>query len=124
VNSITQNAAIAALTGSQQCVTDMLAEYKRRRDQVLAWLAEEPRFVCAVPKGAFYLFPSISEFLSPNGTRTSLEFTDGLLREEHVVTTPGEAFDAPGYLRLYYATSVEQLREGVTRLIRYARQHS
>lgn len=124
VNSITQKAAIAALTGSQQCVTDMLAEYKRRRDQVLAWLAEEPRFVCAVPKGAFYLFPSISEFLSPNGIRTSLEFTDGLLRDEHVVTTPGEAFDAPGYLRLSYATSIEQLREGVTRLIRYARQYA
>jgi aspartate aminotransferase len=124
VNSITQKAVVAALTGSQQCVTDMLAEYKRRRDQVLAWLAEEPRFACAVPRGAFYLFPSVGEFLSPDGLRTSIEFTEGLLRDEHVVTTPGEAFDAPGFLRLSYATSLDQLREGVTRLIRYARQHA
>jgi aspartate aminotransferase len=122
INSIAQRAAVAALTGSQQCVADMLAEYKRRRDQVLAWLAEEPRLECAVPQGAFYLFPSISEFLSPDGLRTSLDFADGLLRDEHVVTTAGEAFDAPGYLRMSYATSLDQLREGVTRLIRFARR--
>ncbi len=121
VNSITQKAALAALTGPQQCVTDMLAEYKRRRDQVLVWLAEEPRFECAVPQGAFYVFPSIGDFLSPDRRRTSLEFADALLAEEHVVTTAGEAFDAPGFLRLSYATSLERLREGITRLIRFAR---
>ena len=121
VNSITQRAAIAALTGPQQCVDDMLAEYHRRRDQVLAWLAEEPRLRCAVPQGAFYLFPDVSDFLSPDRTRTSVEFSDALLEQEHVVTTAGEAFDAPGYLRLSYANSLERLREGTTRLIRFAR---
>ena len=95
----------------------MLNEYKARRDQVLAWLAEEPRLECAVPQGAFYLFPSVSEFLSPDGHRTSLEFADALLRDEHVVTTAGEAFDTPGFIRLSYATSLDRLREGVTRLI-------
>jgi aspartate aminotransferase len=122
VNSITQKAAIAALTGPQQCVADMLAEYKRRRDQLLAWLAEEPRLRCAVPQGAFYLFPDVTDFLSPDGVRTSLELSDGLLAAEHVVTTPGEAFDAPGFIRLSYAASLERLREGATRLIRFARQ--
>ena len=122
VNSITQRAAVAALTASQECVGDMLAEYKQRRDQVLAWLAEEPRLRCAIPSGAFYLFPSVSDFLSPTGRRTSLEFADALLRDEHVVTTPGEAFDCPGYIRLSYATSLDRLREGVTRLIRFARE--
>jgi aspartate aminotransferase len=121
VNSITQKAVIAALTGSQQCVKDMLAEYQRRRDRVLRWLAEEPRLRCAVPQGAFYLFPDVTDFLSPDGIRTSLEFCDRLLAEEYVVTTPGEAFDAPGALRLSYAASLEQLREGVTRLIRFVR---
>jgi aspartate aminotransferase len=121
VNSITQKAAVAALTGPQQCVMDMLVEYQRRRDQLLAWLGEEPRLRCAVPQGAFYLFPDISDFLSPDGVRTSLEFADGLLRDEHVVTTAGEAFDAPGYLRISYAASLDRLREGATRLIRYAR---
>ena len=122
VNSITQRAAVTALTGSQQCVTDMLTEYKQRRDHVLGVLAGESRIKCAVPQGAFYVFPDISAFLSPNGVRTSLEFADGLLRDEHVVTTAGEAFDAPGFLRLSYAASVERLNEGLSRLFRYARK--
>ena len=78
----------------------MRDEYQRRRDQLLAWLAEEPRLRCATPQGAFYLFPSVADFLSPDGVRTSAEFSDGLLRDEHVVTTAGEAFDAPGFVRL------------------------
>ncbi len=123
-NSITQYAAITALTGSQQCVTDMLREYQLRRDEVLSWLAEEPRLRTAVPQGAFYVFPDISDFLSPDGFRTSMEFTDALLAQEHVVTTPGEAFDTPGFLRISYANSLENLREGVTRLIRFARGHA
>jgi aspartate aminotransferase len=123
-SSISQYAALAALTGPQECVTEMLAEYQRRRDQVLVWLAEEPRLRCAVPQGAFYLFPDVSDFLSPNGLRTSADFCDALLEEEHVVTTPGEAFDTPGFLRLSYATSLERLREGVTRIIRFARKHA
>lgn len=123
-SSISQYAAVAALTGPQECVTEMLDEYQRRRDQVLQWLAEEPRIRCAVPQGAFYVFPDIGDFLSPSGLRTSLEFADALLAEEHVVTTAGEAFDAPGFVRLSYATSLERLREGVTRLIRFARKHA
>ena len=122
VNSITQKAVVAALTGSQQCVEDMLTEYQQRRDQMLAWLAEEPRLRCVTPQGAFYLFPSVDAFLSPTGLRTSVEFADALLKEEHVVTTAGEAFDAPGYLRLSYATSLDRLREGATKLIRFARK--
>ena len=121
VNSITQKAATAALVGPQQCVDDMLAEYKTRRDQVLAWLAEEPRLRCAVPDGAFYVFPDVSDFLSPDRLRTSLDFSDGLLKEHFVVTTAGEAFDAPGYLRLSYATSLDKLREGLNRLMAFAR---
>jgi aspartate aminotransferase len=123
-SSISQYASVAALTGPQECVTEMLAEYQRRRDQVLVWLSEEPRLRCAVPQGAFYLFPDVSDFLSPGGLRTSADFCDALLAEEHVVTTPGEAFDTPGFLRLSYATSLERLREGVTRLIRFARKHA
>ncbi len=123
-SSIAQDAALAALTGPQQCVTGMLLEYQQRRDQVLAWLGEEPRFRCAVPQGAFYVFPDVSEFLSPDDLRTSADFTDALLAEAHVVTTPGEAFDAPGFMRLSYATSLERLREGITRLIRFARAHA
>lgn len=121
VNSITQKAAIAALTGSQDCVADMLATYKERRDQMRTWLGDEPRLRTAAPQGAFYLFVDISDFLSPDGIRTSLEFADELIKTEHVVTTAGEAFDTPGFLRLSYAASLDTLREGATRLIRFAR---
>jgi aspartate aminotransferase len=123
-SSITQKAAVAALTGSQQCVTEMLREYQVRRNQLISWLSEEPRFSAARPRGAFYLFPSIQSFLSPNGCRSSLEFADRLLEAEHVVLTAGEAFDAPGYLRISYAASLDRIREGVTRLIRFARSVS
>jgi aspartate aminotransferase len=116
-------AAIAALTGPQDCVAEMRAEYKQRRDQVLQWLGEEERLQCPTPPGAFYLFPSVLEFLSPSGVRTSQEVTDRLLAESHVILTPGEAFDAPGFVRISYATSLEKLREGITRLIAFLRQH-
>ena len=122
VNSITQKAAVAALTGPQQCVEEMCREYQQRRDQLMSWLAEEPRLPCATPAGAFYLFPDVSAFLSPERIRTSMEFADALLRDEHVVTTAGEAFDAPGFIRLSYAASLDRLREGATRLIRFARR--
>ncbi len=72
------------------------------------------------PKGAFYLFPDISGLLSPDGLRTSADFAQALLEKEHVVVTPGEAFDAPGYLRISYATSMQQLREGADRILRFA----
>jgi aspartate aminotransferase len=124
VNSITQKAVVAALTGPQDCVGKMLAEYELRRDQMLTWLAEEPRLRCVTPKGAFYLFPSVADFLSPDRLRTSVDFADALLAEEHVVTTAGEGFDTPGYLRLSYANSLERLREGATKLIRFARKHA
>jgi aspartate aminotransferase len=124
VCSITQRAAVAALTGPQACVREMLGEYQARRDQVLSWLRADPRVRCAVPQGAFYVFPDITEFLSPGGVRTSLDFADRLLKDEHVVTTAGEAFDAPGFLRLSYATSLDRLREGVTRLLRFARSRA
>ncbi len=123
-SSISQYAAVAALNGPQDCVTEMLNEYQQRRDQVIAWLAEEPRLRCSVPQGAFYVFPDVSDFLSPDGLRTSADFSDALLLEEHVVTTPGEAFDTPGFIRLSYATSLDRLREGITRLIRFARAHA
>ena len=124
VNSITQLAVVAALTGPQECVAGMRAEYKQRRDQVLQWLAEDERLTCPTPPGAFYLFPSVLGFLSPKGLRTSQEVTDRLLAEKHVVLTPGEAFDAPGYVRISYATSLEKLRDGVTRLIEFLRANA
>jgi aspartate aminotransferase len=120
ITSITQKAALAALTGPQDAVAAMLDEYRRRRDSVHAWLTAHPLIRCLKPKGAFYLFPDISGLLSPDGVRTSADFAQGLIEKEHVVVTPGEGFDAPGYMRISYATSMEQLREGANRILRFA----
>jgi aspartate aminotransferase len=116
INSLTQKAAIAALTGPQDSVMMMLNEYRKRRDAVHGWLTADPRFVCVKPSGAFYLFPYVADLLSPTGIRSSGEFAEALLKEVSVAVTPGEGFDAPGYFRLSYATSIERLKEGCDRI--------
>ena len=116
VCSITQKAVVAALGGPQQCVTDMLDEYRRRRDFIWALLSTEPRLVCARPAGAFYLFVDVSALLSPDGLRTSAAFCQALLETKHVVVTAGEAFDAPGFFRVSYAASMERLEEAARRI--------
>jgi aspartate aminotransferase len=121
VCSITQKAVTAALNGPQECVTEMLTEYRRRRDQTCAWLADEPRIKLVKPAGAFYLFPDVSEFLSPDGVRTTGELAQALLDDARVALTPGEAFDAPGFLRISYATSMELLERGTERLLTFVR---
>jgi aspartate aminotransferase len=119
ITSITQKAALAAISGPQDAVSAMLAEYRTRRDAIHGWLTAHEGIQCVKPSGAFYLFPDISGLLSPDGMKTSADFAQGLLEREYVVVTPGEGFDAPGYLRISYATSMEQLREGATRILRF-----
>jgi len=119
INSITQKAGIAALTGPQDDVAVMLAEYRRRRDAVHGWLTADPRFVCVKPSGAFYLFPYVADLLSPTGLKTTGELAEAMLREVAVAVTPGEGFDAPGFFRLSYATSLDRLREGVDRMFAF-----
>jgi aspartate aminotransferase len=122
INSLTQKAAIAALTGPQDSVTMMLNEYRKRRDAVHGWLTADPRFVCVKPGGAFYLFPYVADLLSPTGIRSSGELAEALLKDVSVAVTPGEGFDAPGYFRLSYATSIERLKEGCDRIKSFVRK--
>ena len=117
--SITQRAALAALTGPQVCVDTMRDQYRVRRDVMLAWLDADARLRVTRPAGAFYLFPDVSELLSPDGLRTSAQFVQALLTEAHVAVTPGEAFDAPGFIRLSYAAPMDQLREAWRRIQRF-----
>jgi len=120
ITSITQKAALAAVKGPQDAVFEMLDEYRRRRDNIHAWLTAHPGIRCERPRGAFYLLPDVSGLLSPEGIRTSAEFARALVEREHVVVVPGEAFEAPGYIRISYATSMDRLREGATRILRFA----
>lgn len=124
VSSITQKAVVAALTGPQEPVEAMLNEYRKRRDSLHGWLTADPRIRCTRPGGAFYLFPDISQVLSPQGMATSVEFAQALLEEERVAVTPGEAFEAPGFVRISYATSMENLREGSRRLVEFVGRHA
>ena len=120
VSSITQKAALAALAGPQDDVTKMLNEYRVRRDNMHEWLTSHPGIKCVRPKGAFYLFPDISGLFSPGGVNSSAQFAEELLNKEHVALTPGEAFDAQGYVRISYATSPKNLRESADRILRFA----
>ncbi len=116
VCSITQKAVVTALTGPQSCVTDMLDEYRRRRDLIRGLVTADERLTCSVPAGAFYLFVDVSALLSPDGLRTSADFCQALLEDRHLVVTAGEAFDAPGFFRISYAASTAQLEEAARRL--------
>ncbi len=119
IASIVQKAGVVALNGPQEGVKVMLDEYRRRRDAIHGWLTANPAIKCVKPRGAFYLFPDISELLGGE-VKSSSDFAQKLIEQEHVALTPGEGFDAPGYLRISYATSMDQLREGATRILRLA----
>ncbi len=118
-NSIAQWAAVAALTGPQDSVAAMLAEYTSRRAWLLQALKEIPGIKCAEPEGAFYAFPDVRGCLN-DGMKTSGEFAQRLLEEEHVVVTDGAGFGTEGYVRISYATSLDQIQEGVRRIKRFA----
>jgi len=112
-SAIAQRAAIAALTGPQDCVREMTAEYDRRRQIIVDGLNKIPGFKCAMPKGAFYVFPNIKEFRMP-----SEDFAKFLVKEARVVTVNGSAFgpDGEGYLRISYAASAEDIKEALERI--------
>ncbi len=119
-SSIAQKAAEAAYNGPQQCVEDMRKAFERRRNLVVSLAREIPGMKVNEPAGAFYLFPEVSAFLGKKaGDRviaTSGDLALYLLEEAHVATVDGAAFCAPGYIRLSYATSDDNIREAMARI--------
>jgi aspartate aminotransferase len=122
-NSIAQSAAVEALNGPQESVAAMLNEYTARRAWLLQALKEIPRLSCAEPEGAFYVFPNVGNCLNSE-VKSSGEFAMRLLAEEQTVITNGAGFGADGCVRISYATSMEQLREGVKRIKRFVERLS
>jgi len=120
-SSISQKAVTAALNGSQEPVRAMLDEYRTRRDRLYEWLTADPRVKCHKPGGAFYMFVDISDVLTASGLKSSTEFAEALLEDAKVAVTPGESFGAPGFVRISYATSMENLREGSRLLLEFVR---
>ncbi|HJY30687.1 MAG TPA: aminotransferase class I/II-fold pyridoxal phosphate-dependent enzyme, partial [Pyrinomonadaceae bacterium] len=121
-NSIAQWAAVEAMTGPQESVGVMLAEYTRRRAWLLNALREIPGIKCSEPEGAFYAFPDVRGCLQKD-LKTSGDFAQRLLEEEHTVVTDGAGFGAEGFVRISYATSMEQIQEGVARIKRFVQKH-
>jgi aspartate aminotransferase len=102
----------------------MLAEYEKRRKRIVEGLRAIPGVTCEWPGGAFYAFPDISAHLKSSAGRPALaksctEIAKILLDKAQVAVVPGEAFGAPGYLRLSYATSLERIEEGLRRLEKF-----
>lgn len=119
-NSITQKAAIAAVSAPMDSVAGMLAEYTRRRERILAGVRAIPGVKCTAPQGAFYVFPDVSSYLGRQGFAADTQaLAKDLLERAHVAVVAGEPFGAPGYLRISYATSVERIDEGIRRMAKY-----
>ena len=119
-SSIAQKAAQAAYEGSQECVEQMRQAFARRRNLIVGLLKEIPGLKVNEPQGAFYVFPEVTWFYGKSDGETTIN-NDGdlamyLLHKAHVATVSGEAFCAPGYIRLSYATSDENITEAVRRI--------
>jgi aspartate aminotransferase len=117
--SVVQHAAIAALSSSQECVTEMRADYLKLRDQVLEGFKTIPGLACTVPQGAFYVYPNVSAFIGKGGIKSASDLASKLLTEAHVVVVPGEAFGTKEHIRLSYAVSSDVVDEGVKRMREY-----
>jgi aspartate aminotransferase len=122
--SIAQHAALEAMRGPMDTVPVMLAEYAKRRKRIVEGLRAIPGVTCEWPGGAFYAFPNVAAYLANGNSSQSLakdtsELARMLLDQARVALVPGDAFGAPGYLRLSYATSIERIDEGLRRLDRF-----
>ncbi|MFL5311499.1 MAG: pyridoxal phosphate-dependent aminotransferase [Myxococcales bacterium] len=115
-SSLTQYAAVAALRGPQDGLEAMRAQFERRRDLMVELVRAIPRVRCARPEGAYYVFCDVSEYLGR--VPDDVKLSQVLLEEHGVAVVPGSAFGQPGYLRLSFATSDDQIRGGVDRMSR------
>lgn len=111
-----QKAAVAAVSGPQDCVAQMKAGYIQLRDQILGELANIPRITCVRPEGAFYVYPNVSAYFGRQGVKSAADVAHRLLHEAHVVTVPGEAFGTTEHIRLSYATSAGEITRGLQRM--------
>ena len=119
-SSIAQKAAEAAYSGSQECVEEMRKAFERRRDLIVELASEIPGLKVNRPDGAFYLFPEVSAYFGTTygdyAISNASDLAMYLLKEAHVATVTGDAFYAPGYIRMSYATSDENIRKAMHRI--------
>ena len=120
INTPTQYACIAALSGSQNFLKEWIQEFQKRRDYILERFKKIPGVQCFKPQGAFYVFPNISAFLGKKASgkpiRTAQDLADYLLDHHKVAVVPGEGFGAPQNIRLSYALSMAEIETGMDRI--------
>ena len=114
--AMVQKAALAAITGPQQCIADMKDEYMRLREIAVKGLCEIPGLSCTKPEGAFYVYPNVTRFFGKSGITSVADISRRLLHEAHVVTVPGEGFGTQEHIRLSYAVKEADLRRGLERI--------
>lgn len=114
--SISQVAAVAALSGDQSCVAEMCQAFRQRHDWLVPALNAIPGVSCIVGKGSFYVFADFSEVIETLGLGDDLALAEHLLEHAGVATVPGTAFGAPGHLRLSFACSLDTLQQAVERI--------
>lgn len=114
--SVSQVAAATALNGDQSCIADMTRAYKTRSDYIVAALNDIPGFECREGEGAFYAFPRVTGAMQARGMSGDAELVELLLNEASVVMVPGTPFGSPGYVRISFACSIEELEKAVDRI--------
>jgi aspartate aminotransferase len=115
-SSISQKAAVAALAGDQQCVSDMTKAFKVRHDFVVKGLNSLPGVSCLPGAGTFYAFADVSKAMAKMGCRDDNEFAEVLLNRGGVAVVPGSGFGAPGHMRISFACSLQLLEKALDRL--------
>ncbi len=118
-NHIVQKAAVAALNGPQDCVQEMKREYMALREIAMQGICDIAAVSCYRPAGAFYIYPRIEKYFGKGGIKTAAELAHRLLHEAHVVTIPGEGFGTDEHIRISYAVTREDLKEGLRRMKAY-----
>lgn len=114
--SISQYAALAALKGEQSFIDDMVTTFKKRHDFVLDSLKKIKGVECLPCQGTFYIFPSMQGVMDRLGIQTDIDFGEFLIEKASVALVPGSAFGAPGFMRVSFATSMENLEKAMERL--------
>lgn len=126
--SFAQKGALAAISGSQESVGQMVAEFRRRRDYIVDRLNKIPGVSCSLPDGAFYVFPNISQLLNKSldgeAIQTSMRLSELLLDEARVAVLPGTPFGVDQYLRISYAISMDNICTGMDRIEEWAKRIS
>jgi len=117
--SIVQKAAVAALTGPQNCLQEMRTDYIKLRNKIVAGLRAIPGLTCAAPNGAFYAFPNVSHYFGRGGMNSASDAARKLLHEAHVVVVPGEAFGTQEHVRISYAVAEQNLERGLERMRKF-----